>query len=446
MGYFLRERDTRKSRIAGRTSDLMEKKRTRVGGQHVAIVGGGIAGNSAASAAREFGSNVDITLFFEEDIVLYSPCAFYKYFTEEINEKRLFLKKPKDYADERIEIVLGQRIEEVDVLTKNILINDQRIHFDKLIIATGSKALAPPIRGIEKEGVFALKTMKDARSIINYPAGKIAVLGSGPIGIEVAIALRKKGLDVTVIEIMDQILPRHFDEVPSLILRQVLEEHGIKILTGERATEIIGNGVVKGLVTDKREIDCGMVVLGVGVRPNIELGQQMGVGIGPLGGIKTDDRMMTNIENVYACGDCVESKDIVTGENTLSLLWPNAKRQGWISGCNCVGKSERYIGSFSITIVEVFGARALSVGRSGASLSKGNDYRVIEGKRGSSYHRLILVEGVLIGMQLIDRSEHAGLLFSKMLRRENLTNLSKAVKGDKELSIRPWNYWVSQYV
>jgi len=199
------------------------------------------------------------------------------------------------------------------------------------------------------------------------------------------------------------------------------------------------------LVTNKRELNCEMVILTAGVGPAVELAKEMGLEIGPSRGIRTDDYMMTSEEDIYACGDCVESKDIITGETGLSLLWPNAKRQGWISGCNCAGERRRFTGSFNLTAVEIFGAYAVSVGLGAVGTKNQDNYQSVEEVRGSSFYRLILRNDRLIGMQLINKSEHAGRLFSKMLRKDDLTELAREVLCGKRLSIRPWNYWISGY-
>ncbi len=424
---------------------IQERKRDSMG-QRIVIIGNGIAGNSAALAIRKFDKDVDVVLISDEKEPLYSPCAFHKYLAGEMESQKLFLKKVEDYPREGIRIIWGRKVCEVDPITREVWIEDDRIRFDKLILATGSKALFPPIKGVDKRGVFALKTMDDVRSIFHYPAKKVVVVGSGPIGIEAAAAFRRRGLEVTLIEILNRLMPRLFDEVPSSFLREIIEEAGIKVLTEEKAEEILGNGAVQGIATDQREIGCDMVVMGAGVRPNSELAKKVGLEIGSLGGIKTDDYMMTRMENVYACGDCIESKDIVTGEAGLSLLWPNAKRQGWVSGCNCVGEQRRFPGSFDATNLEISGTYALSAGRGTAGLAGREGYEVIEKRNGSTYYRLVIVDNRLLGMQLINKIEHGGLLFSKMLRKDDIIGLAKAVFDDKLLAVRPWNYWLGRYM
>jgi NADH oxidase (H2O2-forming) len=414
--------------------------------RRVVIIGNGIAGNSAASAIRQFDKDVNITMISNESSPLYSPCAFYKYLSGEMGKQKLFLKTFDDYQKDRIETVFGQKVSKVDTQAREVLVGDRRIYFDKLILATGSTAVSLPIKGADKREAFLLKTMGDIENIFNYPTKKVAVIGSGPIGMEAAIALREKGLEVSVIEILTRILPRLFDDEPATMLREIVQDHGINVFTDERVTEILGNGAVKGLTTNKRQIECDTVIMAAGVKPNTELAKQMGVDIGNLGGIRTDGYMMTNVEGIYACGDCIESKDIITGERTLSLLWHNAKRQGWVSGCNCIGKRSRFIGSFDAITIEVFGNYASSVGRSAACFTSPSDYDVAEKRADSYYHRLITANDRLVGIQLINKIEHAGSLFSKMLRKDNLVELKKVVLDDKLLSMKPWHHWIRQYI
>ena len=155
--------------------------------------------------------------------------------------------------------------------------------------------------------------------------------------------------------------------------------------------------------------------------------------------------MMTNIENIYACGDCIESKDRITGEIGLSLRWPNAKRQGWTAGHNCTGERIRFKGSFNVTGLEIFGHYAVSAGIGAASVNPGKKFHIEEKNFGSSFYRLILEDHRLVGMQLINYSQDSGLLFSRMLRRDNLLKLAKEVQNYKSISVKPWNYWINRY-
>lgn len=409
------------------------------------IIGNGIAGNNAASAIRKYDREAEITLISEEREPLYSPCAFHKYLAGEIAFERLYLKRMEDYAMQGIRTILGQKAIDVDVKGQEIRTPDNIFRYDKMILATGGLGLLPRIKGLEKIGVFALKKLQDVQSVSGFEAKRATVIGSGPIGVEAAVALRKKGLEVSLIEIMDRVLPRIFDEKPASILGEILCDQGIQVSTGEKVLEILGREYVQGVATDKREISCDMVVMGAGVRPNVDLAKKMGCEIGSLGGIKTNEFLMTSLQDIYACGDCIESKDIFTGENTLSLLWPNAKRQGWISGCNCAGEQRRYIGSFNATSLELLGQLAVSAGRTSEGFTNTRFYKSIEKVQGSAYHKMIFSQDKLVGLQLINCPEYAGLLISRIMRGDHVLDLAKVFRNDRRLSKSPWNYWIGQY-
>jgi NADH oxidase (H2O2-forming) len=412
--------------------------------QQIVIIGNGIAGNSAAEAIRKFDPTARVTLVSDEEHPLYSPCAFHKYFSGEIKERKLFLKKTEDYSRLGIHAFLGKVVSEIDLKRREVCLDSIRIPFAKLILATGSKASLPPFKGIEKKGVFPFKTMKDARAIFSHPAKKVVVVGSGPTGIEAAVGLRRKGLKVILLS-RSRILRKLFDEEVTLLLKSALERGGVEVFAGEQLLEIFGKECVEGLVTNKRTLTCDMVVMSSGVHPNVELARHSGLEIGKLGGIKTDDTLMTNVEEIYACGDCIESKDMITGEMGLSLRWPNAKRQGFICGCNCLGERKKFTGSFNITALEIFGTYIFSAGV-GAACPEGEKlYETTDEKEGSTYSRLVMKDNCLVGMQLINRSEHGGLLLSRMFRKDNLLETAREVRNDKVLSRKPWNYWMKHY-
>jgi NADH oxidase (H2O2-forming) len=384
---------------------------------------------------------VRITLISDESHPLYSPCAFHKYLACEMEKERLFLKKLADYEREGIHLIAGERVEAVDVEKREVnLAAGRPLSYDRLILATGSRPILPPVPGIDKVGVFVPKTMGDAEAIFHYPARHVAVVGSGPIGIETAAAFRKRGAEVHVIEMLDRILPRLFDEPASSMLKGVMEENGIRVLTGETVTEIMGDRFVKGLKTRKREIECNLVIMAAGARCNTDLAEQMGIRTGSFGGISTDHSMRTSLEGIYACGDCIESTDMVTGERSLSLLWSSAKRQGWIAGSNCAGVGLRYTGSLNATTLEVFGTYAASVGPIESDLCDRSEYEVTENLSDREYGKGLIVANRLVGMQLINSHRYAGFLVSKMLRKDDLQEL-RAINADEKLvSMRPWHY------
>ncbi|MFC2021152.1 NAD(P)/FAD-dependent oxidoreductase [Chloroflexota bacterium] len=404
---------------------------------HVIIIGNGVAGNTAAAAIRELDPHDRITMISDETVTLYSACILPNYLASEIERQRVFLKSADDYAEQGIETILGQKAVEINLERKSLLLENKTLAYDKLIVATGGKCLIPPIDGVELDGVFPFKSLNDTDRISGYEGKTAVVIGSGPIGLEVGIALRTRGYDTFIIELLDWLAPRIFDGAASLLIKEIIEENGINVLVGEKVVKIIGNGKVKGVITDKREIACDMVVLAAGIKPDVELAQRTGIEIGSLGGIKVNRHMETSAQDVFACGDCVESKDRVTGGNTLSLLWPNAKLQGAVAGYNSVGAHRSYPGSQSVSGIDVFGTNAVSFGITVTHLDDAEGVEIVEKTQGNTYLRLVILDDVLVGAQAVGNIRDMGVLMSAALGRINLKDIHSIVNNRVLLSMNP---------
>lgn len=417
----------------------------KTGDLQIVIIGNGAAGNSAASSIRRTNKEATITMISQESFPEYSPCALSKkYISGEMKKGELFLKNFEDYSKENINILFGHKVIGLETQKKKVVLETGSVGYDKMIIATGGKPLVPPIPGVDKEGIFPLKSLKDAERIYNFNGKKAVVIGAGPIGVEASISLKKRGLKVSLVEQMGQVLPAIFDEGVPLITRKIIEDYGIEVITGQKAIRFNGNGHIRSVVTNRREIGCDMVVLALGIRPSMELAQKSGIAIGPLGGIKVNRQMMTNAEDVYACGDCVESRDAITGKDSLCLLWHNAKQQGEIAGYNSIGITKNYSGAMNISIVDILGTRAVSIGHTIESF-KGGDLRIIEDKR-NGYHRLLIADGIIVGAQIIGRTTDIGPLISVILRRDNLENIKRIIREGNLLSKYLWCYRLYPYI
>jgi len=408
----------------------------------VIVIGNGAAGNTVSSTIRHLDNQANITIVSEETYPEYSPCALPYYLAGELERQKLFLRTSKDYSREGIKTIFGEKVVTINPADRKVFLDAGSLAYDKLVIATGSKPIVPPIRDVNLDGVFPLKSIDDADQILRYN-GKIAVVvGSGPIGVETSVALHKRGLRVYLIELLDRIMPRVFDETPSSLLRNMLEERGITVLTGERVSTISGNGRVEGIVTDKHQIECDMVILGIGMKPNTELARQSGLKIGRLGGITVTRQMMTNFRDVYACGDCVEAEDLISGQPILSLLWHNARQQGEIAGYNCLGIAKSYLGSQNITSLDIFGIHIAAFGYTASETNQGEDTKVIEKLSGKSCYRLIIANGRLVGAQFIGDAQDMGALLYVMERGDNLNEIRQVIGK----SPNPLYYRVSRYI
>jgi NADH oxidase (H2O2-forming) len=412
----------------------------------VVVIGNGIAGFSAASSIRRLSGHDDITMISTEETPLYSACVLPDYISGKIPRENTFVKKENDYRDLYIHTFFGHALKEIDVKARKLAMdNGKEIPFDRLVLATGSEAIG---LGEPKRGVFKVKSLKDADDIIAHDGSKAVVVGSGAIGIEVAIALHHRGYEVTIIEMMDQILPLVLDHEAAAMVQGILEEHGIKVLNGERAESVLGHDRVEGLRTNQRELACNTIICALGMRPRVELAREAGIRVGGTGGIRVDSHLETSLSGIYACGDCVEANDILTGEPSLNLLWHNANCQGSVVGRNCTGFTTEYPGSGRLLNVDVFGNHLVGFGYTESALEHLRDTKAangqprklstIEGEKHGGYYRLVILGDRCIGGQFINMKKDLGLLWALMYRRKSIGELLKAFENDELMRRRPY--------
>lgn len=402
---------------------------------HIVVIGNGVAGNNAASTAGKF--NCEVTILSEETFPEYSACALPYYLSGEIERQRIFLKQDKRSSEDGIRTIFGKKVERIHVENQEVVFDGEVLFYDKLIIATGAEAIIPGIEGVEKAGVFTFKTLADVDKILAYEKRTVAIIGSGFIGVEVAIALKRTGCEVILIEVLDRILPRAYDRKPSDIIRTILSEHGIEVLTEDRVIRILGERQVEGIETENRKIRCDMVILSTGMRPRVDLARSAGIEIGELGGIVTNEHMLTNIENIYACGDCVESRDAVTDKNSLQLLWPNAVSQGKTAGYNCIGIHSKYRGFVNFVGVDIFGTHVVSIGHTEAALEGAGDIQVIEKAFAKRSHWIIVKDRAIVGAQFIGKTKDAGVISQAIWKRTCLEGIEDTASKRKLLAINP---------
>lgn len=410
---------------------------------HIVIIGNGIAGNALAFGIRKFDRQSAVTIIAAENSPEYDPGALPYYVGGNVPRKEVFLKKIEDYRQNEINLLLGLKAAGINTGKKKVYVADgSEIGYDKLVIATGGNQIVPPIKGIDKEGVYCCKNLADADSLAGHNGKTAVVIGSGLIGIEASEALKRRGYEVYLIELLGWIMPRVFDAEPAKLLADSLIKNGIKVLTNEKVLSVNGENKVSGVTTDKRELKCDTVVLATGVVPASELAREAGIETAASRGIKVNERMMTSVEDVYACGDCVETKDVFTGENVIYQLRHNALEQAEVIAKNCLGFNCTYRGAWNFTRAHFFDTHAVSIGKTLASINDAKDTEVIEKKYDDNYYRLVIHNGKLAGAQAIGKSaNNAGILLSSMWRGDNLTELKSQWHKIQQInSPYPWSY------
>jgi NAD(P)H-nitrite reductase large subunit len=380
------------------------------------IIGGSAAGVSAIEAIRALDHTSEIDLFTDEELPLYSRVLLTYYIAGVIPKEELHFRPLEFFEQFNVTPHLAKRVETVSTDSKSIQTEDGENHrFDKLLIATGSAPKVLDIPGVENEGVYGLRNMGHAQEIItrSEKTDTVSILGGGLIGLRDGYALAARGMKVRMIVKSNRVLSQMLDEESSAMVQKRLEEHGIEVRTGRDAIEILGKGHVEGIVLDNGEkIACQMVIVGKGVNPNVELVSGSNIKIQE--GIVADEHMMTNLPDIYVAGDVAETYDITLGKTAMNAIWPCAFEQGRIAGLNMAGHEARYVGSFRMNSLDIYGLPAVSMG---ITRPAGDGLEEVTRKTRNTYRKLVLEDGRIVGAILVGQIQKAGLL-STLLRKK----------------------------
>ena len=389
------------------------------------LVGGSAAAVSALEAIRSVDKSGRIDLFSDENVPLFSRVLLPYYVAEELSKPLLNFRSADFFEENNINAHIGVRVQNINPDSKTVTADDGNTYaYDKLLLATGGNAITPKIPGVDKEGISTLKTMQDAERIYNFDGQRAVVIGAGSIGVESCISLMRRGFRVTLLEQLGHVLPTVFDDEAAGIIRGVLEQMGIEVITGERAIEFTGNGRVQSVVTSTGEIECDNVILSVGVRPAVELAEPAGIEIGMMGGITTDSGMLTSCQDIYAAGDVCETFDIARNQSFINAIWPMAVEQGRIAGLNMAGQDRQYAGSVRMNSIGNFiGIPAMSMGVTRTDECSYVDeechFQEIKKRTKNTYKKIILKNGCIVGAILIGvgQTQRCGII-SILLRRQ----------------------------
>jgi NADH oxidase (H2O2-forming) len=408
----------------------------------VLIVGNGIAGNEVAFALRRARQDWPITILSAERFPEYDPCALPYFIGRDVPREAVFRRRSQDYAAHGIRLVLDQPATAIDPEAGEVTTAaGMKIGYDRLVLAHGGSLFVPPIAGIDKEGVHSCKQLAAADRLDQAGGSAAVVIGSGAIGIEAAEALKKRGYAVTIIELLDWIMPALFDPETSQRLARRLEGCGIRVLTSEKVLRIEGAQTVSAVVTDKRRIPCDTVVIATGVVPGKALAQTAGIDVGR--GIRVDARMQTSADGVYACGDCVETVDACTGEDAMFQLKHNAIEQARVVARNLLGEPAHYPGAWAFARAHFFDTHAVTFGKTTrATQCELGQLEIIERDEDADYLRIILKEGLVVGGQAIGRfGDMIGLFIGAMWRKDPIPGIrANWPLISRKGSPYPWTY------
>lgn len=384
------------------------------------IIGASAGGISAVEAIREVDPVGTIVVISDESFQQYSRPMIIDYLSGEATLEKLKYRDDQFWKINRVQALTGRKAVDLDLTHRQVgLDGGGKVNFEKLLIATGGKPFVPRIEGIEKEGVFTFTTFSDAEQLVaKIQEGKRAVvIGCGLIGVSVAEALVRHGVEVLMVELKDRILNLILDVEASEIVAKAIRKAGVSIVTGQTVKQILGkpeddNAVGEIILTNNEKVPCDFVIVSIGVIPRTEL--VVGTKVKINKGIIVDRFMRTNVSDIYACGDVAEVYDFVLKESRTLPLWPVAHLGGRVAGYNMAGKQTEFLGGAAMSALKYFDIPAIAVGMTNPKEGDGYDILVTHDPARALYKKMVLKDGVLKGFIIINDIERAGLMFYLM--------------------------------
>lgn len=394
----------------------------------VVIVGNGPAAISAVRAIRIHQrltklNNVEILMISKEPTPAYAPMFLTDYIAGKIEEEKLYLCDSNFYSQFRVKTLFGDPVEQIDDKNKRVILRSgKEFSFDRLLIATGAVPIKPPIEGIDMEHVFFLNRLDDARQIAKRvtTCKKATIVGAGAIGIEVATVLNSLGLDVSVVELLDHIVPAVLDKKGAHYVERKLQQKGIKLILGNKVSEIFCNSSSKGCILESgQKIESDMIVVCVGVKPSLDIVKS--TDIETRKGIIVNEKMETTVPDIYAAGDVCESPNLY-GSYTLNFTWYSAVEQGWTAGCNIIGIKKQLKTSVIVNVLKGLEFVAAAINQLPENLNK-CEALTSEIKEKEVFEKIVLNGGRIVQYQGVNVSPdkigfmHQAIKFGKNVEK-----------------------------
>jgi NAD(P)H-nitrite reductase large subunit len=402
---------------------------------HHLILGAGPAGVIAAETIRKLAPNDTITIIGDESEPAYSRMAIPYLLMGNIDERGTYLRKSPTHFDDLKVKVVRALAKYVHAATKKVALdNGQSIGFDTLLIATGSHPMRPPIPGIDSEGVHPCWTLADARAIASRATkgARVLQLGAGFIGCIIMEALAARGVELSVVEMGDRMVPRMMGPTAGGMIRDWVESKGVQVFTSTKVESITAGKPLQVKLSNGKTVEADLVISAAGVRPAI--GYLKDSGITCLLGVLTDEHLQTNVPGVYAAGDCAEAFDKVSGKMIVSAIQPNAAEQARVAGANMVAFSRgkaapsNLKGVTQINVLDTLGLISTSFG-DWQGRPGGEHVELTDTKAGR--HLSLQFQGdVLVGCNSVGWTEHVGVMRGLVEGQVKLGEWKERLKQD----------------
>jgi len=386
------------------------------------IIGNGVAGTTAAETIRKSDKKGEIIIHTEEKTPFYSRIRLIEYLAGEAREEDIIIHGSEWHEKNHIQLCLDSRISNINTDNNEVVIDKGEIcTYDRLLLATGGISFIPPIKGANKKGVFALRTIEDANDIIRYSEDKknIVLIGGGVLGLEAGNSMRKRGHETSVVEFFPRLLPRQMDAEGANILKSQMESMGFRFYLGAKTKEITGDKHADGvLLEDGTRINGDVIIISAGVRPRSELAKTLGLTIKK--GVLVNDKMETEKKNIYAAGDLIEHRENFYG------IWPAAQRQGEVAGINMAGGNAIYEGTTMSNLLKVVGIDLAAAG----DIDADNKYEsiVIKDRDKFHYRKLVIKESTLSGCILYGDTSGYNSILNAIEKKKDIHNIRERLE------------------
>ncbi len=403
--------------------------------RRIIVIGANAAGVEAASMARKKDRAAEITLITQEKHAGYSRCGLPFVLGGQIPSfKDLTVYSPAYFQMLKLNLKNETKATAINTKDKTVItVNKagvtETLQYDSLVIATGADSFMPPIKGREKQGILSLRTLEDGEKIdqaVKDGAKSAVIMGAGLIGLETGVALIERGLKVTVVEMLPQILPQMLDADMAKMVQEHLQEKGMCVLTEKAVEEFLGGDKVTAIMAGGEKIEADLFISAFGVRANTKLAVDAGIPLGESRGIKTNGRMETDVKDVYAVGDCAEAPNVITHKVACAQLGTIAVRQGKVAGANAGGGYALFPGVLASAVTRLFETEAGVTGLTEAAAQRAG-IEVIAGAISSKTKADYYPNALPIKVKLVVEKESQRIIGAQIVGGEEVTQRINAL-------------------
>jgi nitrite reductase (NADH) large subunit len=391
----------------------------------VIIVGNGLAGTIAAKTLRELDKNVQIDIFTEEKYHYYPRPNLIEFLAGKLSYEKIFAFPEMWYTEQKINVQLRKPVTRISPDSREVeIVGGEKEKYEFLILASGSLAFVPPIKGAEKEGVFTLRTLDDAFELIEYTESqrRVTVIGGGLLGLETARALKSRGAEVEVVEFFDHLLPRQLDEQGASLLKSQIEKMGIGIHLGLACEEMLGQERVSGLrFKGGQEIETDVALVAAGVRPNIRIAQDAGLETDR--GLIVNDHLQSSSPEILAAGDVTQHAGRIYG------IIPASFNQARIAAQNITSQKQKYEGTIPSNTLKVVGLDLTSVGTVNPEDESYEEVRK-ESRDQGVYKKIVVRNGEICGLICIGTKKGVSEISRLISQKANVEKWKESLLDD----------------